>query len=105
MSKHVVLVLPTDADNMEVCLTDCRREHKEGEAYCTSEFGKGVQLQLSPPGIAYVPCMLMLLAQVLLRVWGKLGNCFTALQRKHVLGTQERNAFPLPEREPTHNSF
>ncbi|KAJ6656431.1 hypothetical protein lerEdw1_003719, partial [Lerista edwardsae] len=27
-----------DADNMEVCLTDCRREHEEVEAYCTSEF-------------------------------------------------------------------
>ncbi|XP_053144431.1 UPF0450 protein C17orf58 homolog isoform X2 [Hemicordylus capensis] len=27
-----------DADNREVCLNDCRREHAEVEAYCTSEF-------------------------------------------------------------------
>uniref|UniRef100_A0A8D0BBR1 Chromosome 17 open reading frame 58 n=1 Tax=Salvator merianae TaxID=96440 RepID=A0A8D0BBR1_SALMN len=27
-----------DADNIEVCLTDCRREHGELEAYCGSEF-------------------------------------------------------------------
>ncbi|CAI5765651.1 C17orf58 homolog [Podarcis lilfordi] len=31
-------VSKNDADNTEVCLTDCRREHEEVEAFCSSEF-------------------------------------------------------------------
>ncbi|XP_077184533.1 UPF0450 protein C17orf58 homolog isoform X2 [Paroedura picta] len=35
---HHFIVLKEEADNAEVCLTDCRRDHEEVEAYCTSEF-------------------------------------------------------------------
>ncbi|XP_062979248.1 UPF0450 protein C17orf58 homolog isoform X2 [Elgaria multicarinata webbii] len=35
---HDFSILKNDADNAEVCLTACRREHEEVEAYCSSEF-------------------------------------------------------------------
>nr|XP_056720806.1 UPF0450 protein C17orf58 homolog [Euleptes europaea] len=35
---HHFSVLKEEADNAEVCLTDCRKDHEEVEAYCTSEF-------------------------------------------------------------------
>uniref|UniRef100_A0ACB8EL49 Uncharacterized protein n=1 Tax=Sphaerodactylus townsendi TaxID=933632 RepID=A0ACB8EL49_9SAUR len=35
---HHFTVLKEEADNAEVCLTDCRRDREELEAYCSSEF-------------------------------------------------------------------
>lgn len=40
-------VVVLDADHkVKVCLTECRRERDEAEAYCVSEFGKSILFSL-----------------------------------------------------------
>ncbi|XP_060109449.1 UPF0450 protein C17orf58 homolog isoform X2 [Heteronotia binoei] len=36
---HPFSALKEEADNTEMCLTNCRMDHEEVEAYCSSEFG------------------------------------------------------------------
>ncbi|XP_044305485.1 UPF0450 protein C17orf58 homolog [Varanus komodoensis] len=46
---HHLGISKNDADSAEVCLTDCRREPEEGEAYCSSDFAlNGIVHDVTP---------------------------------------------------------